>query len=48
MRLRCTQRSDVISTGQKIAPKTVYFLKILFVYELILSPHRSNSISGGF
>ena len=48
MRLRCAGRSDILSTRQKIAPKTVYFFKILVVYQLTFSPHRSNFISGGF
>lgn len=48
MRLCCAQRSDVISTRQKIGPKTVYYFKILVVYELALSLHQSNFIFGGF
>ena len=48
MRLRFVRRCNVISTRQKIVPETVYFFKILVVYELALSSHRSNFISGGF
>ena len=34
--------------AKKTAPKTVYFFKILVVYKLILSTHRSNFISRNF
>ena len=47
MGLCCARCYDVISAPQKIALKTVYFFKILVVYELTLSPHWSNFISGG-